>query len=170
MRAPSAFGYFSPMSWGGFFIENTIVALPPVHRNGPSCFRGAVQFTVTGPTAGMVYCRGESCRSWSAGPDNAFTLWKPEALQSPSGAENIGTYNKTPESFRTWCKTRGGHLLTEHPLMGLTDVYEANTPTYPYRPGIHVHYAKTRLPIRDGLPKMKDLPSERGGSGFSLSE
>lgn len=29
----------------------------------------------------MGYCHCESCRHWSAGPVNAFTLWKPEALQ-----------------------------------------------------------------------------------------
>jgi hypothetical protein len=135
-----------------------------------SCFCGAVQFTVTGSPAGMGYCHCESCRSWSAGPVNAFTLWKPEAVQVTSGAENIGTYNKTPRSFRKWCKTCGGHLFTEHPLMGLTDVYAASIPMFPYQPGIHVHYAETRLPMKDGLPKMKDLPSEMGGSGISLPE
>ena len=46
-----------------------------------SCFCGAVQFTVSGEPAAMGYCHCESCRSWSAGPVNAFTLWKPEAVQ-----------------------------------------------------------------------------------------
>lgn len=135
-----------------------------------SCFCGAVQFTVTGSPAGMGYCHCESCRSWSAGPVNAFTLWKPEALHITSGAHNIGTYNKTPQSFRKWCKTCGGHLFTEHPLMGLTDVYAATIPTFPYQAAIHVRYGETRLPIKDGLPKMKDLPSEMGGSGISIAE
>ena len=40
-----------------------------------SCFCGAVAFTVTGEPAGMGYCHCESCRRWSAGPVNAFTLW-----------------------------------------------------------------------------------------------
>jgi hypothetical protein len=35
------------------------------------------------------------------------------------GDENIGTYNKTPQSYRKWCKTCGGHLFTEHPGLGL---------------------------------------------------
>ncbi len=43
-----------------------------------SCFCGAVQFTVSGEPAAMGYCHCESCRSWSAAPVNAFTLWKPE--------------------------------------------------------------------------------------------
>ena len=103
-----------------------------------SCFCGAVQFTVSGEPAAMGYCHCESCRSWSAGPVNAFTLWKPEAVQITRGADNIGTYNKTPHSYRKWCKTCGGHIFTEHPGMGLTDVYAAVIPDFPYHAGVHV--------------------------------
>ena len=56
-----------------------------------SCFCGAVRFAVSGEPAAMGYCHCESCRHWSAGPVNAFTLWKPEALQVTQGADNIGT-------------------------------------------------------------------------------
>ena len=63
-----------------------------------SCFCGAVQFTVTGEPAAMGYCHCEFVPRWSAGPVNAFTLWKPEALHVTRGADNIGTYNKTPRS------------------------------------------------------------------------
>ena len=137
-----------------------------------SCFCGAVQFTVSGEPVGMGYCHCESCRHWSAGPVNAFTLWKTEAVQVTQGADNIGTYNKTPKSYRKWCKTCGGHIFTEHPNMGsgLTDVYAAVIPGFPYNAGIHVHYEETVLRIKDGLPKMKDLPKEMGGSGVSVPE
>lgn len=135
-----------------------------------SCFCGAVQLTVTGEPAAMGYCHCESCRHWSAGPVNAFTLWSPDAVRVTQGADNIGAYNKTPQSIRKWCKTCGGHLFTEHPGMGLTDVYAAVIPDFPFQPGIHVHYQESRLPIRDGLPKMKDVPSEMGGSGASMEE
>ena len=50
------------------------------------------------------------------------------------------------ESCGQWCKTCGGHILTEHPAMGLTDVYAAI------------------------LPKQKDVPAEPGGSGVTLAE
>jgi hypothetical protein len=33
-----------------------------------------------------------------------------------------------------------------------------------------VHYQETVLPMRDGLPKMKDIPAEMGGSGVTLAE
>jgi hypothetical protein len=68
-----------------------------------SCFCGAVQLTVRGEPAAMGYCHCESCRSWSAGPVNAFTLWDPAAVQVTRGKDNIGTYNKTPNSYRMWC-------------------------------------------------------------------
>jgi len=135
-----------------------------------SCFCGAVQLTVSGAPAAMGYCHCESCRRWSAAPVNAFTLWEPRALQITQGADNIGTYHKTPHSYRKWCKTCGGHLFTEHPGMGLVDVYAAVIPDFPYEAGIHVHYQETRLRIADGLPKMKDLPAEMGGSGASVAD
>jgi hypothetical protein len=135
-----------------------------------SCFCGAVQLTVSGEPVGMGYCHCESCRSWSAGPVNAFTLWQPEAVQITQGKDNIGTYSKTPQSDRKWCKACGGHLFTEHPGMGLTDVYAAVIPDFPYDPDVHVHYQETKLRIKDGLPKMKDLPEEIGGSGISVAE
>nr|WP_280043777.1 GFA family protein [Pseudomonas sp. Hg5Tf]MDH2561983.1 GFA family protein [Pseudomonas sp. Hg5Tf] len=133
-----------------------------------SCFCGAVEFTVSGEPTAMGYCHCESCRHWSAAPVNAFTLWKPEAVQVR--ADNIGTYNKTPASYRKWCKRCGGHLFTEHPGMGLIDVYAAVIPDLAYSPGVHVHYQETKLRIKDGLPKLKDVPSELGGSGDSVDE
>ncbi|MCP3749529.1 GFA family protein [Pseudomonas sp. SBB6] len=106
----------------------------------------------------------------SAGPVNAFTLWKPEAVQVTRGADNIGTYNKTLQSFRKWCKTCGGHIFTEHPGMGLIDVYAALIPGFAYSPGVHVHYQESVLRIKDGLPKLKDVPKALGGSGISMDE
>ena len=52
----------------------------------------------------------------------------------------------------------------------MTDVYAATIPDLPFRPGIHVHYQETVLRVRDGLPKMKDMPKEMGGSGETLPE
>jgi hypothetical protein len=35
---------------------------------------------------------------------------------------------------------------------------------------VHVHYTESRLRMKDGLPKQKDLPGEMGGSGISVAE
>ena len=135
-----------------------------------SCFCGAVELTVTGQPAAMGFCHCTSCRSWSAGPVNAFTLWAPTAVKITKGAGDIGTYNKTPVSFRKWCMKCGGHVMTDHPPFGLVDVYAATIPDFPFQPGLHVHYGESVLAIKDGLPKQKDMPKEMGGSGTLLPE
>jgi len=134
------------------------------------CFCGQVKFTLEGAPEGMGYCHCESCRKWSAGPVNAFTLWKPAALRVTKGAERIASYNKTPASTRKWCASCGGHVFTEHPAWNLVDVYAASIPTFPFAPGVHVHYQETKLRMKDGLPKMRDLPKEMGGSGEVVAE
>jgi hypothetical protein len=103
---------------------------------------------------------------------NAFTLWKPQALKVTRGASSIGTYNKTPGSARKYCTQCGGHLFTDHPTLGggLVDIYAALLPRLRFEPAVHVHYQESVLPIRDGKPKMKDLPKEMGGSGIALPE
>ena len=134
------------------------------------CFCGAVEFTVTGAPAAMGYCHCESCRSWSAGPINAFTLWQPAALEVTKGADQIRKYNKTDRSGRQWCAKCGGHLFTDHPAWSLVDVYAATIPGFKFEPGVHVNYGETVLRVKDGLPKLKDLPAEMGGSGVAVAE
>jgi hypothetical protein len=134
------------------------------------CFCGAVQFEVSGAPVAMGYCHCESCRQWSAGPVNAFTLWQPASLRVTRGAGNIGTFNKTPKSYRKWCTKCGGHLFTDHPHWKLVDVYAAVIPTLKFEPGVHVNYQETVLRMHDGKPKFKDVPAEMGGSGANLPE
>ena len=134
------------------------------------CFCGTVEIRVSGEPVAMGYCHCASCRSWSAGPVNAFTLWKPEAVKVTKGQDQVASYHKTDKSHRKWCKRCGGHLYTEHPGWGVTDVYAATIPDVPFKPGIHVNYQESVLRIRDGLPKMKDMPKEMGGSGATLPE
>ena len=67
------------------------------------CFCGRVKIEVTGAPDAMGYCHCESCRHWSAGPINAFTLWQPESVQVKQGAEFVKTYAKTENSYRKSC-------------------------------------------------------------------
>lgn len=134
------------------------------------CFCGAVRLKARGEPAAAGYCHCDSCRSWSAGPINGFTLWKPESVQIVEGEDKLGAYNKTEASTRKWCTECGGHVLTDHPAMGLVDIYAAVIPDYPFHPDVHVNYQETVLPIRDGLPKLKDVPMEMGGSGEVMAE
>ncbi len=138
--------------------------------NTGRCFCGAVEIEVSGAPEGMGYCHCNSCRSWSAGPVNAFTLWKPEAVRVTAGADQVAMFQKTELSQRQYCRTCGGHIMTNHPTLGMVDVYAATLPMLKFDPGLHVNYAETVLPIRDGLPKFKDFPADFGGSGELIPE
>jgi hypothetical protein len=135
-----------------------------------SCFCGAVEVEVEGEPEAMGYCHCSSCRSWSAAPVNAFTLWKPEKVKVTKGAAQIGAFAKTAMSNRQYCTKCGGHLMTAHAPLGLVDVYAATIPSVKFNPGVHVNYAETVLPMKDGLPKLKDFPAEFGGSGVVIPE
>jgi hypothetical protein len=135
-----------------------------------NCFCGAVEVEATGAPEAMGYCHCRSCRSWSGGPVNAFSLWKPGAVRITAGAEHVAIFAKSPLSRRKYCGKCGGHLMTDHPPLGLVDVFAATLPTLAFAPAVHVNYAETVLPMRDGLPKLKDFPAEFGGSGETVAE
>ncbi len=135
-----------------------------------ACFCGAVTLEATGAPEAMGYCHCRSCRSWSAGPVNAFTLWKPDSVRVTQGESDIASFSKTPASERQYCRKCGGHLMAVHPGFGLVDVFAATLPDLPFQPAVHVNYAETVLPMKDGLPKLKDFPAEMGGSGEMVAE
>ena len=60
--------------------------------------------------------------------------------------------------------------MTRHPPLKMIDVFAATIPDLEFVPQLHVNYAESVLPIRDGLPKLKDFPAELGGSGEVMSE
>ncbi|NRB16181.1 MAG: GFA family protein [Rhodobacteraceae bacterium] len=139
-----------------------------VHKG--QCFCGAVAIEVSGTPEAMGYCHCASCRSWSAAPVNAFTLWKPDAVTVTKGAGHLTVFEKTESSQRQFCALCGGHVMSGHKGFGLVDVYAASIPTLTFEPALHVNYAETVLPIKDGLPKLRDFPAELGGSGDTLPE
>ena len=73
-------------------------------------------------------------------------------------------------SERGYCTKCGGHMTVEHPTLGLIDVRIGATPNFPFKPKVHLNYQETVLPIRDGLPKLRDFPSAIGGSGETMPE
>ena len=106
---------------------------------------------------------------------------KPAAKESEPG-QGASDSDVRPESHHTrapkdpakrqrqYCRKCGGHLLTAHAPLGLVDVFAATIPSLTFTPGVHVNYAETVLPMRDGLPKLKDFPAEFGGSGEAMAE
>ncbi len=134
------------------------------------CFCGEVKIEASGEPEGMGFCHCQSCRSWSGGPVNGFTLWKPENVQVTAGSQCLAGFNKTPGSRRQYCAKCGGHLMTDHPGLGVVDIFSATLPTLDFVPALHINYAETVLPMRDGLPKYRDFPSAFGGSDERIAE
>jgi hypothetical protein len=135
-----------------------------------TCFCEAVEVTASGAPFAMGYCHCKDCRSWSAGPVNAFTLWQRDAVVVSKGAEYLSTFMKSDASHRQYCAKCGGHVMTDHPGLGFTDIYASVLPALEFKPALHVNYESAVLRVRDGLPKLKDFPSEMGGSGETLPE
>jgi hypothetical protein len=133
------------------------------------CLCGAVRVEVTGEPMGTGFCHCKTCRSWQAVPVQAFTLRKAEAVKVTQGEDLVGSYSKNGLTHRQWCTACGGHLLQRHPEWGLVNVFAATIPAFTFVPEVHVNYAST-VPIKDGVPKLKDFPEELGGSGESIAE
>jgi hypothetical protein len=101
---------------------------------------------------------------------NAFSLWKPDGVRITKGQDLVGEYAGVPNALRRFCRKCGGHIMTDHPEWGVTDVFATAIPTLAFEPHVHVNYGETVLPLRDGLPKFKDFPTELGGSGERVAE
>ncbi len=93
-----------------------------------------------------------------------------DAVTIVKGSDDLASYQKSDNSIRRWCRACGGHVMTEHPRWGLTDVYAAVIPALPFRPMLHVNYQGSVLPMKDGLPKQRDFPLEFGGTGELVPE
>ena len=52
----------------------------------------------------------------------------------------------------------------------IVDVFAATIPKLAFVLQLHVLYSETVLPMRDGLPKLRDFPVAMGGSGERIPE
>jgi len=129
------------------------------------CFCGAVRIEAAGAPFAMGYCHCKDCRAWSAAPLNAFSLWSRDAVKVVAGADQLASFQKTEASHRKFCTKCGGHVFTDHPGGGFTDVFAATIPSLDFQPALHVHCESAVIELRDELPRYLDLPKEFGGSG-----
>jgi hypothetical protein len=135
-----------------------------------SCACGAVEFDVTGEAVAEAYCHCRICASWSGAPVSPMVVVPAGSIRVTRGAENLGTFNKTPSANRKFCTKCGGHVLCEMPGDGLEEFYPDTVPDYPFEPSAHIFYGSRSLAMPDGLPKFKDMPAEFGGSGETVPE
>lgn len=135
-----------------------------------TCFCEAVEIEVSGEPVFMGFCHCNSCRSWLGAPIHAATLWKAADVKVRKGGDLLATYNKTERSHRQHCTMCGGHVMNAHPAIDAIDVLAPTLRGFAFKPTMHIHYVEHILPMKDGLPKYRDMPKELGGSGALVDE
>jgi hypothetical protein len=135
-----------------------------------SCYCGAVAIEASGAPEAMGYCHCDACRSYSGAPVGAFTLWKAANVKVTKGEELLGEFKSSGFSNRRYCKKCGGRVVVDHPGIGMRDIAPAMLPSLIFKPAVHLNYEETVLPMKDGLPKLRDFPAEVGGSGKTMAE
>ena len=118
------------------------------------------------------YCHCRSRRSWSGGPSpqpvsrmrSIDLAVAPEAVRVRRRAAVRPSRRRRSASRQT--APNAAATCGPAPPLGLVDVIAATIPALAFKPGVHVNYAETMLPMRDGLPKLERFgPNEFGGSG-----
>lgn len=97
-------------------------------------------------------------------------VWNKENVVLTNGAEFLGRFKSSDISDRRYCTKCGSHISVDHPTLGLIDVRIGALRNFPFKPKVHLNYAETVLPMKDGLPKLKDFPAEIGGSAEIMPE
>ena len=123
-----------------------------------TCFCGAVAIEVTGAPEAMGYCHCELLPLLVRRARECLHFVEAAEREDHEGGaiprplpENADERPAVLHEVR-WAS------VDRAPDFGLTDVYAATIPGVAFKPGVHVNYAESVLPIRDGLPKMKGLP------------
>lgn len=135
-----------------------------------SCFCGEVEIEAEGNPLEMGYCHCNSCRAYSGAMFGAYILWPAEEVKVVEGAQLVGRYNKVGATERRFCTRCGGHLMSHHPALGVTDVRAGAMPGVSFRPTVHLNYSEAMMRVKDGLAKLKDFPARVGGSGELVPE
>ena len=139
-------------------------------KHDGKCYCGAVAIEADGAPVDMGYCHCGNCRAYSGGPVNPFTLWKSDSVRVTKGTESLGKFQSSDFSVRCYCTKCGGNVFVGHPTLGLIDIPAGLLPTLAFKPTVHLNYEETVLPMKDGLPKLRDFPAEIGGSGQTMAE
>ena len=138
-------------------------------KHSGSCYCGAVQIEASGDPLDMGYCHCNECRRYSTAPFSLFTLWKPESVKITKGESSLGKFKSSEMSDRRYCTKCGGHIMIDHPTLGLADI-RVSLSGLTFKPSVHLNYEDKMMSIKDGLPKLRDFPREIGGSGEAMPE
>jgi hypothetical protein len=96
--------------------------------------------------------------------------WKQADVKVTQGEQSLARYKSSDFSVRRYCTQCGGNVMVDHAGIGMIDVPAGVLPTLAFKPAVHLNYEETVLPMKDGLPKLRDFPAEVGGSGETMPE
>ena len=99
-----------------------------------------------------------------------MAIWPRDKITIAKGEDQIDSYPSSEGHQRAWCKKCGGHVFHDVGPLGVVDVYASLVQGLEFKPTLHFNYESTIMPMKDGLPKFKDFPSDFGGSGETLPE
>jgi hypothetical protein len=127
-----------------------------------NCRCGRVQLRIDGAAVAQFYCHCDDCQAVTGGAFVPLALFPADSV-TVSGEETFTwTYKTLP---RTRCSTCGTFLFGEPPGLGMRGVSGSLFPSGRFQPSFHTQCQFAVLPVRDGLPHFKVLPTTFGGTG-----
>ncbi len=122
-----------------------------------SCLCGSIRYEVRGPLGPASHCHCSMCRKAHGAAFGTYARVQKADFILISGAEDITSYQSSPEVTRTFCRHCGSTLqfirATRPNAFALALGTLDDDPTV--RPSIHIHI-ETKVPwldINDGLPQ-----------------
>ena len=136
------------------------------------CACGTVQIEAEGEPVVQCYCHCKSCRSYTGSPVSTPVLWPRASIRFLAGEDKLHKYTKSKdtEGGRYTCSACHGAIGALIAEAGLFDIFAGLFSDFEFKPTVHINYENAVLKIQDGLPKLKDMPEDWGGSGEYLPE
>ena len=137
-----------------------------------SCSCGAVEIEADGEPVVQCYCHCNNCRSFSGTPVNTPVLWPLNKVRFVKGEDKLRHYSNTghAEAGRYSCGVCNGLVGVNLFEAGLFDIFAGLVSDLTFTPTLHINYENAVLRVKDGLPKLKDMPKDFGGSGETVPE
>ena len=122
-----------------------------------SCLCGSVRYEVRGPLGPASHCHCSMCRKVHGAAFGTYSRVQRTDFVLVSGAEDIASYQSSPEVTRTFCRRCGSTLQFIRATRPHTFALALGTldDDPGVRPSMHIHI-ETKVPwldIDDGLPQ-----------------